>query len=327
MRRRDFIMVIATSAMTWPLAAHAQGRIPQIGVLWHAGNEQEEAVYLESLRNGFKDLGYVEGSNFTLLNTFAGEVYERFNNNAVELARRKVDVIVAVTRLAAVAAQRATSTIPIVFVVVPDPIKSGLIESFAHPGKNITGLTNVAVDLAAKRLEIFKEIIPSMSKLALLVNATDSQVAQGFIEEAGAAGRKLGVSMRPFEIRSPQDLDEAFPLMAAEKLDGVYAVQDGLFFAERFRMGRLALANRLPISSPNGEHTAAGHLMSFGPDQPSIFHRAAYYVDRILKGTKASDLPVEQPTKYYLIINLKTANAIGLKIDEALLLRADKLIE
>src|SRR5262249_34101740 len=180
MRRRDFIKVIATSAATWPFAAHAQRRIPQIGVLWHAGNEQEEAVYLESLQNGFKDLGYVEGSNFTLLNTFAGEVYERFNNNAVELARRKVDVIVAVTRLAAVAAQRATSTIPIVFVVVPDPIKSRLIDSFAHPGKNITGLTNVAVDLAAKRLELFKEIIPSMSKLALLVNVTDPHVARGF---------------------------------------------------------------------------------------------------------------------------------------------------
>src|SRR5215470_8835441 len=226
MRRRDFIKVIATSAATWPFAAYAQRRIPQIGVLWHAGSEKEEAVYLEALRNGFKDLGYLEGSNFTLLNTFAGEVYERFNKNAVELAHRKVDVIVAVTRLAAVAAQHATSTIPIVFVVVPDPIKSGLIDTFARPGKNITGLTNVAVDLAAKRLEIFKEIIPSMSKLALLVNATDPQVAQGFVEEAEAACRKLGMSVRAVEIRAPEDLDRAFPMMAAERFDGIYAVQD-----------------------------------------------------------------------------------------------------
>jgi putative ABC transport system substrate-binding protein len=329
-RRREFIVALGVAGFGWPLTGRAQqspNKLPHIGVLWHAGNEEEEAIYLSALRHGFSDQGYVEGQNFILVNTFAGEVYERFNNNAAELVRRRVDVIVAVTRLAAVAAQRATSTIPIVFVVVPDPIKSGLVQSLARPGKNITGLTNMAVDLAAKRLEIFKELIPGMSKLALLVNATDPQVAQGFIEEAETASRKLGISVRPFEIRSPEDLDAAFPLMAAEKLDGVYAVQDGLFFAERFRIARLALANRLPVSSPNGEHTAAGHLMSFGPDQPSIFRRAAYYVDRILKGTKAGDLPVEQPTRYYLVINLKTANAIGLKIDEALLVRADKVIE
>ena len=329
MKRRKFIALLGGAA-SWPLAAHAQRpteKIPQIGILWHAGNEAEEAIYLEALRNGFKSLGYVEGGNFTLLNTFAGEVYERFNNNALELVRRKVDVIVAVTRLAAVAAQRATSTIPIVFVVVPDPIKSGLIDSFARPGKNITGLTNVAVDLAAKRLEIFKEIIPGMTKLALLVNATDPQVAQGFVEEAESATRKLGMTVRPVEIRAPEDLDRAFPVMAAEGLDGIYAVQDGLFFAERFRIARLALVHRLPISSPNGEHTAAGHLMSYGPDQPSIFHRAAFYVDRVLKGTKPGDLPVEQPTKYDLVINLKTAKAIGLNIAETMLVRADRVIE
>jgi len=202
LRRREFITLIGGAAAGWPLAARAQ-QIPQIGVLWHAGNEEEEAIYLSALRRGFSDQGYVEGQNFTLVNTFAGEVYERFTSNAAELVRRRVDVIVAVTRLAAVAAQRATSTIPIVFVVVPDPIKSGLVQSLARPGKNITGLTNVAVDLAAKRLEIFKEIIPSMSNLALLVNATDPQIAQGFIEETGAASRKLGMSVRPFEIRSP----------------------------------------------------------------------------------------------------------------------------
>jgi putative ABC transport system substrate-binding protein len=330
MLRRDFIKVIVGFAASWPLVAQAQRRtdkIPQIGILWHAGNAQEEEVYLTALRQGFRELGYVEGRNIALLNTFANEVYERFNNNAVELVDRNVDVIVAVTRLAAVAAQRATSIIPIVFVVVPDPIKSGLIDNFARPGKNITGLTNMAVDLAAKRLEIFQEIIPGMSKLALLVNATDPQVAQGFVEQTEAASDKLGLSVRPFEIRAPEDLDRAFPIMAAQRLDGVYAVQDGLFFAERFRIGRLALAHRLPISSPNGEHTAAGHLMSFGPDQPSIFRRAAYYVDRILKGTKPTDLPVEQPTKYDLVINLRTANAIGLKIAEALLVRADRVIE
>src|SRR5262249_28152146 len=147
MRRREFITLLGGAA-AWPVAARAQ-QIPQIGVLWHAGNEEEEAIYLSALRRGFSDQGYVESQNFTLVNTFAGEVYERFTSNAAELVRRRVDVIVAVTRLAAVAAQRATSTIPIVFVVVPDPIKSGLVQSLARPGKNITGLTNVAVDLAA----------------------------------------------------------------------------------------------------------------------------------------------------------------------------------
>jgi putative ABC transport system substrate-binding protein len=329
MRRRRFIKVAAAFA-AWPLAARAQqssNKIPQVGVLWHAGNEEEEAVYLSALRSGFSDQGYVEGQNLTLINTFAGEVYERFNDNAEQLVRRRVDVIVAVTRLAAVAAQRATNTIPIVFVVVPDPIKSGLVQSLARPGKNVTGLTNMAVELAAKRLEIFKEVIPGMSKLALLVNATDPLIAQGFIEEIEAASHKLGMSVRPFEIRSSEDLDKAFPLMAAEKVDGVYAVQDGLFFAERFRIARLALANRLSVCSPNREHTAAGHLMSFGPDQPSIFRRAAYYVDRILKGTKAGDLPVEQPTKYYLVINLKTAKLLGIPISREMLLRADEVID
>jgi putative ABC transport system substrate-binding protein len=249
-QRREFFTLLGGAAAVWPLGARAQ-QIPQIGVLWHAGNEEEEAIYLSALRGGLSNQGYVEGKNCILINTFAGEVYERFISNAAELVRRRVDVIVAVTRLAAVAAQRAMTTIPIVFVVVPDPIKSGLVQSLARPGKNITGLTNVAVELAAKRLEIFKEIIPGMSNLGLLVNATDPQVAQGFIEETGVASRKLGMSVRPFEIRSPEDLDTAFPLMAVEKLDGVYAVQDGLFFAERFRIARLALANRLPVSSPN----------------------------------------------------------------------------
>src|SRR5262245_2684114 len=284
MRRREFITLLGGAAAAWPLPARAQ-QIPKSGVLWPHGNEEEEAIYLSALRRGFSDQGYVEGQNFTLVNTFAGEVYERFTSNAAELIRRNVDVIVAVTRLAAVAAQRATSTIPIVFVVVPDPIKSGLIDSLARPGKNITGLTNMAVDLAAKRLEIFKEMIPGMSKLALLVNATDPQVAHGFVEETEAASRKLGLSVRPVEIQVPEDLDREFPIIAAERVDGVYAVQDGLFFAERFRIAQLALVHRLPISSPNGEHTAAGHFMSFGPDQPSIFHRAGYYVDRILKGS------------------------------------------
>jgi putative ABC transport system substrate-binding protein len=329
MRRRDFMMLTsAVAAAVRPLAANAQPaseRISQIGVLWHASNEAEEAIYLTALRNGLNHHGLVEGRNITLVNTFAGEVYERFS--AAELVRRRVDAIVAVTRLAAVAAQRATSTIPIVFVVVPDPVKSGLIDSFARPGKNVTGLTNMAVDLAAKRLEIFKEMIPSMTKLALLVNATDPQVARGFVDETEAASRKLGMNIRPIEIRAPEDLDQAFPVIAAERLDGVYAVQDGLFFAERFRIAQLALVHRLPVSSPNGEHTAAGHLMSFGPDQPSIFRRAGYYVDRILKGVKPADLPVEQPTKYDLVINLKTANAIGLKIAETLLVRADKVID
>ena len=239
MRRREFMTAVGGAVIAWPLPARAQQarKVSRIGVLWHAANEEEEEVYLSALRRGFSDLGYVEGRNIALVNTFAGEVYERFHDNAVELVRQKVDVIVAVTRLAAVAAQRATSTIPVVFVVVPDPIKSALIDSFARPGKNITGLTNMAVDLAAKRLEIFKEIIPGMSKMALLVNDTDPQIARGFVEEIGAASRKLNVTVRPVEIRTPEDLDQAFLVIAQEHLDAVYAVQDGLFFAERVRMG------------------------------------------------------------------------------------------
>jgi len=329
MDRRTFLGTLASGLLAAPLVAEAQqaGGGPRIGVLWHAGSAAEEAIYLGALREGFSELGYIDGKNMALLNTFANEEYERFNTNAADLVRLNVDVIVAVSRPGAVAAQRATRTIPIVFVAVPDPLETKLVQSLARPGANITGLTNMAIGLLAKRLQLFKEAIPGLSRVALLVNANDPKVASHSIQEVEPVARPLNLITRPVEIRVPADLDRAFPLIAQDKLDGVLAISDTMLWNERSRIARLALAHRLPTNGASPEHTAAGWLISYGPNLKAMFRRAAIYVDKILKGAKPGDLPIEQPTKLELIINLKTAKALGLTIPPSLLQRADQVIE
>jgi putative ABC transport system substrate-binding protein len=326
--RRAFIGSLAGGLLAAPLAVEAQqpGRMPRLGVLWHAGNVDEEAIFLGVLREGLGELGYIDGKNIALLNTFANEEYERFNTNAAELVRLNVDVIIAVTRPAAVAAQRATRTIPIVFVSVPDPLGSKLVASLARPGANITGLTNMGIDLAPKRLQIFKEAIAGLSRVALLVNANDPEIASHAIQEVELAARHLNLIIRPVEIRVPADLDRAFPLIAQEKLHGVLSVPDAMLYNERSRIARLALAHRLPTIGLALEHTTAGWLISYGPSLKAIFRRAATYVDKILKGATPADLPIEQPTKFELVINMQTARALGLTIPPSVLLRADEVI-
>ena len=328
MRRRDFIKVIVGSAAAWPLMAHAEqlSHVPTVGILWHAGSVEEEAIYLAQIQQGLQVLGYAEGRNITLVNTFADEQYERFNSNAVELVRRRVDVIIAVTLQAALAAQRATNTIPIIFVLVPDPVATKLVATLARPGGNITGLSQLAVDLLAKRLELFKEIAPHLSNIAVLINPNDPITAQATIEQARTTAERLSITIQPIEAQQPDQIERAFSLIQ-DGATGVLIEPDALFFRERKRLAELALKRKIPTLVFNSTMVEDGGLMTYSPSTLAIFRRSASYVDKILKGAKPNELPVELPTKFEFAINLKTATAIGLAISPAILSRVDKVIE
>jgi putative ABC transport system substrate-binding protein len=232
-RRREFITLLggaaAASTSVWPFMTRAQrgGRIPRVGVLWHAGSAEEEAIYLGALQQGLNGLGYIDGKTIALEQRFPNEIPERFEKMAAELAALKVDVLVAVSRPSAVAAQRATTTIPIVFVVVPDPVGTKLVNSLARPGGNITGLTHIAVELSAKRLACFKEAFPRASRAALLVNANDQVGMRRFIDEFEIAAVALGVTVKPVEVRSLGDFEAAFDKIAAERLEGCWCLPTG----------------------------------------------------------------------------------------------------
>ena len=327
MRRRDFIAAFGGAA-AWPLVARAQQNRKRsvIGVLWHAGNEQEEANYLAALRKGLTDLGYVEGQDIVLANRFAAENYDRFKGMAKELVDLNVDVIVSVTPPATLAAQRATSTIPIVFIIEPDPVARKLVHSLAHPGGHITGLTALIGDQSAKRLELLKDAIPNLSRAAFIVNAT-APTAVSNIETARAAASTLAIEVQPIEVRTPADLDEAFSKIAEGNFGGVSLASDSMLFNERKHIAELALRSKLPYVSNLREFVEVGGLMSYGTSFRAAFYRAATYIDKIIKGEKPADIPVEQPTRFELVINLKTAKAIGITIPPQLLARADEVIE
>jgi putative ABC transport system substrate-binding protein len=324
MRRRNFITLLC-GLTVWPLGASAQNAeaVPRIGVLWHAGSAEEEAIYLGALRQGLADLGYVESQNIVLENRFPAEIPERFISLAAELVALKVDIFVAVNRLDVLAAQRATATMPVVFIYVPDPVGDKFVASLAHPGGSITGLSNFAYGLAAKRVEYLKAIVPSLARVALLVNPNDKENVRRNVEESQAAADKLGLIVQPVEIRKADDITPAFSEMPSNQIDGVIVSQDGLFFATRKTIADLALTHRLPAISYSRETLEAGALASYGPSSVALFRRAGVYIDKILKGEKPADIPVELPTKFEFLINLKTAKALDLKIPPTVLALAD----
>jgi putative ABC transport system substrate-binding protein len=327
--RRHFVTLLPSVLLASSLAARAQqiGKVPTIGILWHAGSIEEEAIYLKEIQQGLQGIGYVDGRNINLVNTFANEEYERFNANAGDLVGRKVDVLVAVTLPAALAAQRATKTIPIVFVLVPDPVASKLVDSLARPGGNITGLSQLAVDLLPKRLQLFKEAVPTLFRVAILINPSDPITSAGSVEEVRAAAERLGMSIQSIEAGRPDQLEKAFSSIQ-EDVQGVMVQADGLFFNERKRIAELALARKLPSLVFNSTMVEAGGLMTYAPSSLAIFRRSAAYIDKILKGTyKPSELPVELPTKFELELNLKTAKALGLTVPDRLLALVDRAIE
>jgi putative tryptophan/tyrosine transport system substrate-binding protein len=331
--RREFIMLLggaaAATSSSWHLAARAQqspSKIPAVGVLWHAASAEEEDVYLSVLLKAFHDLGYVDGKNIRLEHRFPAENPDRFRICARELVESKVDAIIAVTTLGAVELKKLASTIPIVFVIVPDPIGFGLVESLARPGGNATGLSLMAIDLSGKRLGLLKEAVPNLSRVVLLVDPTDPFKQRTFMANQAAADA-LGISIWPVEITAPDEVEPVFAKIARDRTDGVVFGAGSLLFSLRARIGAAALAHKLPALAYIAEEVPSGLLMSYGQDLPDYFRRSATYIDKILKGAKPADLPVEQPTKFKLLLNLKTAKVLGIKLSDNLVSLADDVIE
>ncbi|MCP3394198.1 ABC transporter substrate-binding protein [Bradyrhizobium sp. CCGB12] len=327
MRRREFIALLSSTVTVWPLAAWAQQakKVPRIGVLWHAANAEEEDVYLSVVTKAFSDHGYVDGKSIQLEHHFPAEQPDRFRAFARDMAERRVDAILAVTSLGAKEAKQATNTIPVVFVLDADPVGHGLVESLARPGGNVTGLSLMSNDVSGKRVALFRELVPNLSRMAIMVDPRDPAAPriQGGYERAAQA---LSVSTKPFGITTPDEIEPAFAAISQSGFDGV-ALAAPLLFNERRRIGAAALAHKLPTVSLIGEMVPHGLLLSYGQDFPDFFRRAVGLIDRILKGAKPSDLPVEQPTRFKLVINQKVAKALGLTIPPSLTIVADEIIE
>jgi ABC-type uncharacterized transport system substrate-binding protein len=327
MRRRDFIVFFCAAATVLPVTAQAQQskKVPRIGVLWHAANAEQEDVYLAVVTKAFADLGYFDGKNIHLEHRFPDEQPDRFRAFAREFVESKVDVILAVTALGAREAKLATDTIPIVFVLDPDPIGSGLVKTLAHPGGNATGFSLMSIDASGKRLELFKQLVPDLSRLAIMVDPRDS-AAPRIRASYEKAAKTFAVSTRTFEVTTPEEIDQAFSTISQDGFQGA-AVLAPLLFNERVRLGASALKHKVPTMSLIAEMVPHGLLLSYGQDFPDFFRRSCGYVDKILKGAKAAELPVEQPTHFKLAINARMARALGLTIPAALLATADEVIE
>jgi putative ABC transport system substrate-binding protein len=329
--RRTFIAALGGSLLGLALAAAAQqpSKMPRIGYVslsMASGDPRPRDAFLQGLR----DLGYAEGKNVLIEYRDAEGKTERFGALAADLVALKVDVIVTGGgTLGALAAQQATTTIPIVFGAVGDPVGEGLVASLSRPGGNVTGLSVNSPELASKSLELLKQAVPTMTRVALLLkpDAMPDRARKDRLELWDAAARALGVRLQVVEARRPEDFYRAFADMTKARADALTVISTPLFDTERRRLVELAAARRLPAVYTFKPYVEAGGLMSYGPDVPDLFRRAATYVDKILKGAKPGDLPVEQPTKFELAINLKTAKTLGLTIPPSLLQRADQVLE
>jgi putative ABC transport system substrate-binding protein len=325
MRRRDFITLLGGAA-AWPLAARAQqpGKLPTIGFLGSTTptiHGQWAAVFVQRLR----ELGWIEARNISIEYRWAEGRNDRAAEIASEFVRLKVDVIVTWGTAPVVAAKQATAVIPIVFATAGDPVATGLVVSLARPGGNLTGLSNQARDLAGKRLGLLREIIPDLRRLAILSNI-ETPIGVLEVGEVQAAARTLDLEVLPLEIRRAEDIAPAFESLKG-RAQAIYVVSEPLIASNRVRMNTLALGARLPTLYGLREYVEAGGLMSYGPNTPDLFRRSAEIVDKILRGAKPGEIPVEQPTKFDLVINLTTAKALGLDIPATVLARVDEVIE
>ncbi len=328
--RRTFLAGTGAVLLAAPLAAEAQqaAKVARIGYL--VTSLAARPHQQESFRQGLRDLGYVEGRNVVIEYRDAEGKFERLPALAAELVALKVDVIVTTGGTpAALAAKQATKTIPIVFAVAADPVGTGLVTSLARPGGNVTGLSNLSQELVGKRLEQLKQAVPGVSRVAVLwqPGVLGERTEQDLLKGAEVAARALGVRLQVVEARGPADFDRAFSDMTSARVGALTMLTSVMFFNERRRLVDLAAKTRLPAVYPAREFVDAGGLMAYGANIPDMFRRAATYVDKILKGAKPGDLPVEQPTKFELVINLKTAKTLGLTIPPSLLQRADEVIQ
>ena len=327
LRPATFIITLVFALLAAPLAAEAQapGKVPRIGFL-SAFSSADTSLWYQAFRQGLRDLGYTEGHNIAIEYRDAEGRPERLPDLAAGLLRLKVDVIVAQTTPASLAAKQATTSIPIVMTIVADPVGTGLVASLARPGGNITGLSTQLPELAAKRLQLLKEVVPKVSRMAVLWNSA-SPIAPPQVREAEAAARALGVQLESLEVRTPNDFEGAFQAAIRKRAGALLVLDDFLVVKYQVRIGALAAKSRLPSMSASTGFAEAGGLMNYGPNFLEVSRRAAYYVDRILKGAKPADLPVEQPTRFELVINLKTAKALGLTIPPSILIRATEVIQ
>ena len=327
MRRREFITLLGGAAVAWPVAGRAQqtGRVYRIGIL--ASTPLTTAADLvDAFRNGLRERGYVEGQNLAIDFRSPAVSFEQNAEVAGELVRSNVDVILAWTTPAVVAARRATATIPIVIVGVGDPVGSGLVTSLARPGGNVTGVSNLASDLSGKLVQLLLEIAPGIRRLGVVHNP-DNPGGALLLRQTEEAVRALGLELQVVHARAPKEFEIAFVQLSASGTKGVVLLADPSLIQHAGKIAELAQQAQLPTAFQRRENVDAGGLLSYGPNSSDQFHQAAGYVDRILKGTKPADLPVEQPTRFELVINLKTAKALGLEVPPTLLVRADEVIE
>jgi len=323
--RRRFLATLGGAAVAWPFVAQAQQPAkPTIGFLV-AGTPLSHGQWVAAFVQRLRELGWIEGRTIAIEYRWGEGRNERFAEIADEFARRKVDVIVTSATAAVVAAKQATSVIPIVFAAAGDPVGTGLVASLARPGGNVTGLSIQQTDVAAKRLELLREVVPGLGRLAILANVGSPSVVLD-MREVEATARTLGLEVTTLEIRRGEDIAPAFEALKG-RADALYVCIDPLVGTHRIRINTLALATRLPTMHATREAVEAGGLMSYGANVPDLFRFAADYVDKILRGAKPGDIPVEQPRKFDLIINLTTARALGLTIPEAFLLRANEVLE
>ena len=327
MDRRAFLG-LAGGLLTAPLAAEAQpaGKVRRIGILGAAPPTTHEGRVWEAFHQGLRDLGYVEGQNIVIVARYYEGNLERLVDFAAELVRLKVELIVVPANQPVHVVRRVTTTIPIVMTGHSDPVGSGLVASLARPGTNITGLSTLHAELTAKRLEILREAVPRLARMAVLWNPTN-QTHSRELSDAEAAARALGLQVKGLKARDLDDCSTAFSAMTSERPDALLVLGDTTFWFHRARIAELEARSRVPAMFAQREHPEAGSLMSYGVDIRGNLRRAATYVDRILKGANPADLPIEQPTKFELVINLKTAKALGLTIPPSLLQRADQVIE
>jgi putative ABC transport system substrate-binding protein len=329
MSNRFVVIIPALCAMLLalcvPASAQQPAKVPRIGVLW-LYSPTIASPFAEAFRQGLRGLGYVEGQNIALEERWAEGRFDRLPSLAAELVRLNVDIIMTTSTPGAQAGQQATKSIPIVLTLVSDPVESGLVGSLARPGGNVTGLSLMHPDLTGKRLELLKEVIPKLSRVAVLSNSANP-IIPPLLRETEAAARALGIQLQVVEVRGPTEFDGAFSAMTRDRAGALVVLPDGIFQNERRRIAALAVKSRLPAMYAWKEAVEDGGLMSYGASVPDIFRRAATYVDKILKGAKPAELPVEQPIKFEFVINLKAAKQIGLTIPPNVLARADKVIK
>jgi putative ABC transport system substrate-binding protein len=328
MRRREFISLVGSAAALWPLAARAQrpNKIYRVGLLSGGAALGATDERRRTLLAALTARGFIEGDNLVVVQRFADAHPERLNDLLAELKAEAVDVIVTFSYPAALAAKVSAKDVPIVITGAGDPVATGLVDGLARPGGNITGVTELSTDLSAKRLEILKDALPNLKRVAMLWNAADLGMTLRYTSAEGAA-RVLGVDVQALGVREPDDFDDAFAAMTRVRPDAILMVNDALTTLNRKRVVDFAKTNRLPTIFENGVPVRDGGLMSYGPKQSEIGERAADLVARILHGARPADLPLELPTRFEFIVNLKTAQELGLKLPPTLLARADEVIE